>query len=86
MPRNEAKPLSENDAYHQRKVWRALESVKDYRDVGLTYIKRDGTTSRSAGKVLFFNGRIGFDTGSVTLDDPAKGQRTINLHRVTKVE
>lgn len=86
MPRNVAKMLSVEDNYHQRKVWKALNDVKDHRDVAVTYVKRNGETSRSAGKVLFFNGRIGFDTGSVTIDDPEKGQRTINLHRVIKVE
>lgn len=86
MPRNEAKPLSEHDAYHQRKVWKALETMPEWREVGLTYVKRNGEKSRSAGKIMFFNGQIGYDTGSVTIDDPVKGARTINLHRVIHVE
>jgi hypothetical protein len=86
MPRNVAKPLSEHDAYHQRKVWKALAAV-DYRDVSLEYVKRDGTKGTATGKVQFFNGRVGYDTGSVTIDTTATKGRptTVNMHRVTKV-
>lgn len=86
MPRNQAKPLSEIEVRYQRKVADILAVTSTYRDVALTYIKRDGTESRSVGRVKFFNGQIGYDTGSVTIDTIDKGYRTINLHRITKVE
>lgn len=83
--RNQPKPLSEIEARYQRKVADILSKVT-YRDVALTYTKRDGSESRSVGRVSFFNGRIGYDTGSVTIETADKGPRTINLHRITKVE
>lgn len=85
MPRNEAKPLSEIEARYQRKVMAALLPL-DYRPVGLTYTKRDGSEGKSTGMVKFFNGRVNYDTGSVTIEDPVKGMRTINLHRITNIE
>jgi hypothetical protein len=67
-------------------VARLIAPTKEYRDIALTYVKRDGTVSRSVGRVNYFSGTPGMDTHSVTLDTPDKGARTINLHRVTKVE
>lgn len=84
MPRNVAKPVSEHDAYHAAKVARAIAPLT--RMVGLTYIKRDGTKSSSSGQVKFFSGVEGMDTHSVTIETPDKGNRTINLHRIIKVE
>lgn len=79
MPRNEAKPLDEFSAARQRKMADALEIDQH---VTLTYSKRDGSESRATGTVKFFNGKIGFDTGSVTVETSDRGPRTINLHRI----
>jgi hypothetical protein len=83
MPRNEAKPLSLTDARRQRVNQRVLEGLTE---VTVKYTKRDGTESSSTGKVAYFNGLIGYDTGSVTIDTLDKGPRTINLHRIHHIE
>jgi hypothetical protein len=84
MPRNEARPLIPSLAARQRRNVEALEGRTD--TVTVRYIKRDDTESSTTGTVKFFNGRVGYDTGSVTIDDPAKGARTINLHRIYEIE
>jgi hypothetical protein len=81
--RNEPKPLSPIDARRQRVNQRVLEGLQE---VTVKYTKRDGTESSSTGTVKFFNGRIGYDTGSVTIDTPDKGPRTINLHSIHTIE
>lgn len=80
--RNQPKPLDEFDAARQRKIADSL-AVGD--KVALTYTKRNGAESSSRGEVAFFNGHIGYDTGSVTVLDPDKGMRTINIHRIIEV-
>lgn len=84
MPRNEAKPLSSVDAAVQ--AIRHSHLVNKKGSVSLMYTKRDGTLSSSTGEVTAFSGRPGFDTGSVTIADPVKGARTINLHRIIKIQ
>lgn len=84
MPRNVAKPVSAHDAYHAAKVRRHIAPLT--RNVALTYLKRDNSVSRSVGTVTSFCGKEGMDTHSVTILTADKGPRTINLHRVTKVE
>lgn len=54
--------------------------------VTVHYTKRDGSQSASTGTVSYFNGTPGMDTGSVTIDTLDKGPRTINLHRITRIE
>jgi hypothetical protein len=83
MPRNEAKPLSLADARRQRVNQRVLEGLSE---VTVRYTKRNGQESSSTGKVAYFNGQIGMDTGSVTIDTPDKGPRTINLHSIHTIE
>lgn len=86
MPRNEAKPLSESDALAQRLNLNTLApALRDGATVSLEYVKRDGSSSSSTGVPTFVNGRPGMDTGSITLDTPDKGARTINLHRITRI-
>lgn len=84
MPRNIARPLDRADAIRQSLNLRALENRKGA--VTVTYTKRNGEVSSSTGTVEFFNGRVGYDTGSVTIADPVKGNRTINLHRISGIE
>lgn len=86
MPRNEAKPLSETEYRYQTKVKNALAPTADYRDVLVRYSKRDGTKSEAVGRVKFFSGKPGFDTGSVTIETRDRGNRTINLHRIYYIE
>ena len=81
--RNEPKPLSPEDYAVQS---HALRVLRDRSEATLHYTKRDGKTSRSSGTIQFFNGKPGFDTGSVTIEDTVKGPRTINLHRITFIE
>jgi len=84
MPRNIAKALSGAETYRQTMAVEALSEVQAGDGVvEVRYTKRNGDSSSSTGKVAFFNGRVGFDTGSVTIDTPDKGMRTINLHRIT---
>jgi hypothetical protein len=81
--RNEPKPLTANERVTQDSVLRDLEPLAGTDAVvEVHYIKRDGNKSSSTGKVAFFNGKPGFDTGSVTIDTADKGPRTINLHRI----
>jgi hypothetical protein len=56
-------------------------------DVTVAYNKRDGSEGSATGPVLFFNGREGMDTMSVTIDTTAsKGrQTTVNLALVKVV-
>lgn len=83
--RNEPKPLDKNLARYAAKVESILTEVS-YRPVHLFYTKRDGSKSSSIGTVKFFNGAEGMDTRSVTIDTSDKGPRTINLHRIFKVD
>jgi hypothetical protein len=82
--RNEPKPLSPEDYTRQMDNRDVLVDVDG--DVTIHYVKRNGEQSSSTGTVAFFNGRPGFDTGSVTIADPVKGNRTINLHRIFTIE
>lgn len=82
MPRNEAKRLDARDIFVQLNN---RDRLADAGRVAVRYVKRDGTVSSSTGEVTFFNGRIGFDTGSVTITTEDKGARTINLHRIIEI-
>lgn len=78
--RNEPKPLDRTRAARAYNLQEGLSALKDAdRAVRLDYFKRNGSRSSSEGKVMYFNGRDGMDTMSVTIDDPNKGARTINL-------
>ena len=83
--RNQPKPLNQTERFVQD---RATEALKPFSGtdalVEVRYTKRNGDTSSSTGKVAFFNGIPGMDTGSVTIEDVTKGNRTINLHRITE--
>lgn len=81
--RNQPKPLSPADSAVQRVRQHDLSRREGV--VTVTYQKRDGSVSSSTGRVGFFNGRPGFDTGSVTIETEDKGPRTINLHRIIKI-
>lgn len=87
--RNQPKPLTDVERYTQSTALNALTPLQGTeRMVELRYTKRPDRSGRvvessSTGKVLFFNGIPGMDTGSVTIEDPSKGNRTINLHRIT---
>lgn len=86
MPRNEAKPLSSDDYITQTVMHRRIMAVPTGEPVRLEYTKRNGEKSSSTGPVLFFNGKPGYDTGSVTLDTPDKGRSTtVNIHRIISV-
>lgn len=84
MPRNIAKPLSAADHLRQKSVHASLLGMEG--PVRVYYTKRDGSPSFSKGEVTHFNGTPGMDTGSVTIDDPDKGPRTINMHRIYLIE
>lgn len=87
MPRNEAKPLTAPQYMRQRVNHTTLSKIKESdKPVRVYYVKRDGNPSFSEGTITHFNGRPGMDTGSVTLDTPDKGARTINLHRIYLIE
>lgn len=86
--RNIPKPLSPEDALTQRlnlnSMGRFLSDPE--KTVTVEYIKRNGEKSSSTGTALFINGKPGFDTGSVTIRDHVKGERTINLHRIIRID
>lgn len=85
--RNEPKPLDRTRAARAYNLRDGLEDLKTAdRSVRLDYYKRNGERSASSGKVMFFNGRDGMDTMSVTIDDPAKGARTVNLDLIITVK
>jgi hypothetical protein len=84
MPRNVAKPLSAADRLRQNAVKVMLTDTVG--DVTVTYVKRNGQRSSSTGPVAFFGGKPGYDTGSVTIRDHVKGERTINMHRVIGID
>ncbi len=84
--RNIPKPLDRADSIRQSINARTLQAVPEGKTVHVSYVKRNGEVSSSTGAVAFFNGRIGYDTGSVTIADPVKGNRTINLHRIITIE
>jgi hypothetical protein len=81
--RNQPKPLDRPSAM---RAYALRDSLTVGRTVALTYVKRDGSVSASAGEVTFHNGAEGMDTMSVTVLDPAKGQRTINLAGILTVD
>lgn len=83
MPRNVAKPLSPADAAVQNV--RHHDLLRRTGPVTVSYLKRDGSKSSSRGKVGFFSGQPGFDTGSVTIETEDKGPRTVNLHRIIQI-
>lgn len=85
MPRNVAKPLSVTDHMRQRVNATSLLNAGKEGVVTIDYVKRNGETSSSKGTVTHFSGRPGYDTGSVTIDDPIKGARTVNLHRIIDI-
>ena len=83
--RNQPKPLGPIERYLQDRATEALAPfVSTETVVEVQYQKRNGDISSSTGKVAFFNGKPGFDTGSVTIDTADKGPRTINLHRIER--
>lgn len=87
--RNEPKPLDHLDAQRQRLNLSILErAMAEGRVVTLEYVKRNGNLSSATGPVQFFNGKPGFDTGSVTVDSTeSKGRpTTVNLHRITVIK
>ncbi len=84
--RNIPKPLDRADSIRQSVNANTLQAVPAGKSVHVSYVKRDGSVSSSTGEVAFFNGRIGYDTGSVTIADQNKGNRTINLHRIITIE
>jgi len=81
--RNEPKPL--NDLDHRRQA-RALAALQARETATVSYVKRDGKAGKATGKVAYFNGKPGFDTGSVTIETADRGPRTINLHRIDSIE
>lgn len=85
--RNQPKPLDEFDLRRQRVNADVLsDAMRSERIVTVEYVKRDGSASSSTGPVVFFNGQPGMDTGSVTIADENKGNRTVNLHRITVIK
>lgn len=82
--RNEPKPLGPDDFARQTRNLNRLRAETG--TVTVKYVKRDGKTSSSTGKVGFFNGKPGYDTGSVTIETEDKGPRTINLHSIHTIE
>lgn len=87
MVRNIAKPLNELDAKRQQINLRTLEAIQaSGKSVTVSYTKRDLSEGTSTGTVAFFNGTEGMDTASVSIADPVKGNRTINLHRIHTIE
>lgn len=82
--RNQPKPLDRVDSIRQSLNANRLRAANG--PVTVHYRKRDNSVSSTSGTVEFFNGRVGFDTGSVTIADPVKGNRTINLHRIFTIE
>lgn len=84
--RNQPKPLDHIDTLRQRHNGERLNVFYGTdKIVTVTYSKRDGSVSSSTGTVDFFNGKPGFDTGSVTIKTEDKGPRTINLHRIIEI-
>lgn len=84
--RNEPKPLSQPGAM---RAYRLRDKLAECQDNGtlvhMNYVKRNGERGavRNA-EVRFFTGRDGMDTMSVTVRDPEKGDRTLNLCRVAR--
>lgn len=87
MPRNIAKHLdpADNAVQRVRQLDLSDHQSKEH-TITVSYIKRDGTKSSSRGRVAFFSGTPGMDTGSVTIDTEDKGPRTINLHRIVGID
>lgn len=83
MPRHIPQPLSDDDFAVQTRNRDILVGAAG--PVTVSYVKRDGSPSSSTGTVEFFNGKPGFDTGSVTIATDDKGNRTVNLHRITHI-
>lgn len=85
--RNQPKPLDEFE-YRRQMVNRGVlaNAMDKGQPVAVEYVKRDGSVSSSFGQVVFFNGQPGMDTGSVTIADETKGNRTVNLHRITVIK
>ena len=83
MPRNEAQPLSRDEAHRS---YRLRDRMSEGDNVTLWYRKRDGSASTSTGEVRYFSGKDGMDTMSVTVRTPDKGDRTINLCRVVRFQ
>jgi hypothetical protein len=81
--RNEPKPLDRIDARRQRVNLAVLQGLET---ATVRYTKRNGQESASTGRVAYFNGEPGMDTGSVTIETEDKGPRTINLHRIHTIE
>ena len=85
MPRNEPLALSPEDQRVQARNLAVLQNVPAGKPVTVAYVKRNGQQSHSTGTVEFFNGKPGFDTGSVTIATDDKGPRTVNLHRIIHI-
>lgn len=84
--RNQPKPLDAAENNQQARMTAKLSPlVGTDKVVEIHYVKRDGNVSASRGPVAFFNGAPGMDTGSVTIADDVKGNRTVNLHRIFEV-
>lgn len=82
--RNIPKPLNDTERYVQDGALAVLRPLMGTETVvNLKYRKRSGDTSECTGKVSFFSGEPGMDTGSVTIDTVDRGPRTINLHRIS---
>lgn len=81
--RNQPKPLSPADYERQSRNLRILQGAD--KTVTVSYVKRNGQESSSTGTVAFFNGKPGYDTGSVTIETEDKGPRTVNLHRISSI-
>lgn len=84
--RNQPKPLDDLDNRRQERALDRLSPLAGSdKVVSVQYVKRNGQASSSTGRVTYFNGRPGMDTGSVTIETEDKGPRTINLHRITNI-
>lgn len=84
--RNIPKPLSPEDYAQQTRMRDILAAQSG--PVTVFYTKRNGQEGSATGPVQFFNGKPGFDTGSVTIDSTeTKGRpTTVNLHLITIVK
>lgn len=84
--RNQPQPVTAMQTRMTAKLARVLDSAqKANRPVTVAYTKRDGTESKSTGKVGEYSGEVGYDTFSVTIHTDNKGPRTINLCRVKMI-
>jgi hypothetical protein len=84
--RNEPKPLTRTQLADVLARTKTLAGAfNDDQSVTLVYVKRDGTTSSSTGKIDGFIGNAMMDTFSVNIVDTAKGIRTVNVVRIKSI-